>query len=464
MADTTLKATLNRLAGGLDYTALDYSTSQAELIRYITNAQTSQGVTDQFLDSDAAKMLIDLMSYTIELSSFRADTNANEVYLPTANAKSSIIKIIDLVGQNLKNPTTAELSLLAVPSTISNSQIDIPARFSMQVTGLDGNPVTFEIMQEETDYYTPVTIPAAVTNSVVKAFSGSYRSLDVVSTGASGIQITLTDFPVIDGSIKVSVTDISPEFLTPEIISSTRVSETETLTEVTDEIIYRVQYDADGRGILTFATNSFGKIPPAGNTIHVDYRVDGGAATNVSSGAVNASGSFTNANGERISVLFTNSDTFADGGEDQEEVADAKLRIPAEVRANENTVTTDDYEAIVGGLNGVQDVFAVDKYNDHTIYGDKFAVPSNSCFIWVLPSSGGEISPDLRQIIANRLTKSKITAIGNFIFNPDYIDWELSATITLEQNAIANDVRTAIESAVLAKFGQAATSFKTIVS
>jgi hypothetical protein len=463
MADQDLKTKLSTIRE-IDFTALDYSTIQRELIEYISVAQTSQGVNDQFLEGDAAKLMIDLFSYLGELLSFRIDTLSQEVYLSTANNRQSIINLLELVAQQPLNPQAAALTVLAVPNTLSNTAITIPARFAIPAVGLDGNEVTFEIMNEENDYFTPIEIPANVTNYNVSTWSGDYRSYDIVSTGEPSISITLPEFPVINDSIKVSVTPVAISDLTPEVITSSRIVNVDSLIDSIDDMIYTVKYDQDGRAILNFATDQFGKIPPNGYTIHVDYRTGGGANTNISTGVIQSSSSFNNTGGDSITVAFSNDDTFAAGGADQDSLDTIKLKTPALVRANDNLVTDADYEAIIGNVGGVQDVFAVDKYNDRTLYGERWGVPSNSIFIWVLPESGGEISPDLRQAIATELNERRLTAIENFVFNPLYNNWELNATITLIDTAVASEVRPLIEQALLEMYGADKAEFKTSVS
>ena len=339
MADIDLKTKLSTIRE-IDFTALDYETIQRELIEYISVAQTSSGVNDQFLEGDAAKLLIDLFSYLGELLAFRIDTLSQESYLSTANNRQSIINLLELVAQTPKNPTASQITLLAVPNTISSTSIEIPPRFSIPATGTDGSPITVEVMNEENDYFTPIIIPANITNYNVQAWSGTYRSLNQVSTGEPSISITLPNFPVIDGSVKVSVTPVSIDNLTPEIITSSRIVEVNSLLDSIDDTIYTVKYDQDGRAILNFATDQFGKIPPNGYTIHVDYRTGGGANTNIGTGAIATSSTFPNTGGQAISIAFSNDDTFAVGGSDQDSLDTIKLKTPALVRANDNAVTS----------------------------------------------------------------------------------------------------------------------------
>ena len=444
----------------IDFTALDYDTIQEELIEYIKVAQSNNGVLDDFLSSDAAMVFIDLFSYIGNLLSFRLDTLANEMYLPTANRMQSIINILELVSQKVRNPTASTVSLTAVPSTVVDSDITISPRYQFTTTGIDGNPAVFEIMNEDTDYFNNVIIPAGVTNYIVRAFSGAYESFDYISTGEPNQKIALPKFPVIEGSVKVSVTPVSPELLTPDIITSTRAVEVDTLvSEEADNIIYKVSNDEDGKVTLTFASELFGRIPPAGHTIHVDYRVGGGGATNVPVNAINFSASFPTASGSLVDIAFSNPDNQAVGGSDLESIESIKLRAPALVRSNGNLVTTRDYEAIIAGIGGVQDVFAVDAFEDITKYNSKFGVPSNSVYIYVLPDTGGEISPDLRQVIAQEIEARRLSAIENFIFNPVYNDWELKATIKVADTADPNTVQSAVRDALLSEYGRDAAKF-----
>ena len=460
--DNELKAKLTELRE-IDFTALDYDTIQSELIEYIKVAQSNQGILDEFLDGDAAKILIDLFSYLGNLLAFRIDTQANETYLSTAQRRQSIINLLDIVGQRVRNQTTARVTLNAVPTVVSASDIEIPARFPFTTTGLDGSDVTFEIMNNETDYFNPVIIPASVSNFNITAFSGEYKSFDITSTGEPSFTFTLPDFPVIDGSVKVSVTPVSDNFLTSEIIISSRVDKVESLVTPSDKIVYREKFNEDGKVTLTFATEQFGKIPPNGHTIHVDYRINGGSITNVPTNSIEKVVTLSNLAGESVFLTLTNPDTPASGGEDAEDLDTVRLKTPGLVRSNDNLVTQSDYEAIISDITGVQDVFVVDKFTDINVFQSKFGVDENSVKIWVLPTTGGEISPDLRQVISQTLEERRLTAIENFIFNPIYIDWQLQANVNLISTADTQAVRNSIENTLLEKFGKDTAAFKTKV-
>lgn len=462
MSDTTLKALQTKLRD-IDFTALDYETIQAELIEYLKIAQTNNGLVDDFASGDAAKMYIDLISYLGDLLAFRLDTLSNENYLPTAQRRQSIINILELVSQRPKNPTTASLTVNVVPLTITNSNIYVPLRYSFEAVGLDGNLVSFEIMNEPFDYFTQVQIPSNVSNFDLKAYSGAYRSFDVLSNGEPNQQIVLPQFPVIDGSVKVSVTNVSPILLTPEVIESTRIEEVVTLINADNKVFYTLKYDADGRAIISLPTEKFGKVPNQGDTIHIDYRIGGGQNTNVSVGTVSTQTSFSLADGTSVDVAISNPDTFGVGGADAEDTNVIKLRAPGLVRANNKLTTTDDYESVLSGLDGVQDVFAVDRFNDQSLYNGRYAVPQNSVFVYVLPTSGGEVSPDLRQNIYYELEQRRLTAINNFVFNPTYIDWTLNISVNAKQTYDIDVVRQNVINALINAFGRDISAFKTQV-
>jgi hypothetical protein len=180
----------------------------------------------------------------------------------------------------------------------------------------------------------------------------------------------------------------------------------------------------------------------------------------VNIGSASGSGAFQNAVGESVTVSFANPDTFGQGGRDAEGLNTLKLKAPALVRANDNLVSTADYEAIIGEVASVQDVFAVDKYKDRTLFDGKFEVDANTVKIWVLPESGGEISPDLRQLIAQELGERRLTAIDNFVFNPVYTNWALEAEMNVSSNADVNTIRTQATDALLNEFGVGTSGFE----
>jgi phage-related baseplate assembly protein len=105
-------------------------------------------------------------------------------------------------------------------------------------------------------------------------------------------------------------------------------------------------------------------------------------------------------------------------------------------------------------------VFAVDAYNDQMKYSLKFGVPDNFVFLWVLPQSGGEISPDLRQRIATELENNRLTAIDVSIKNANYDNWVLNATVNFNPEYDPSELRVTISDALIGAFGRDNATFK----
>ena len=117
------------------------------------------------------------------------------------------------------------------------------------------------------------------------------------------------------------------------------------------------------------------------------------------------------------------------GGDDAIDIEFLKQQAPLRVRSNFKLVTLEDYQTLLRDVAGVQDSFSVDYLTDKKTYGSSFGVPVNSVYTWILPETGGELSPDLRQIITSYLDDRRLTAIDNFVFNPPYTNVAFNAKI-----------------------------------
>jgi hypothetical protein len=115
--------------------------------------------------------------------------------------------------------------------------------------------------------------------------------------------------------------------------------------QATDQI-FEVTTLPSGATIVEFGDGTFGQIAPTEATLVVTYRVGGGVAGNIASGAINTTlvgliPSLSNP----INVNVSNSRPGF-GGLDAETLEEARANIPAYTRTNDRAVTQDDYETL----------------------------------------------------------------------------------------------------------------------
>jgi len=436
----------------IDFTALDYETLQQELINYVQANYAARGIQDDFLDSNAGKMMMDMLAYFGNILAFRADTLANEAYLPTTIRRQNIINILNLVGETIRTPQAASVLLTVVPENIPTSSIIIPARYRINTTGADGQPAVFEILKSADDYWTNLEIPPGVNLYNVHAYEGQFRYEYFQSNGLANQKYKLTFSPVIWESVQVAVSPVAPDKISAEEIEANKVTKVLSLVDPSVEtIIYKESFDKNNIATLTFANETFGRIPPTGHYVYMMYRTGGGERGNIAEGTINDTTSFVDVVGTPSRVTIINSDTRGEGGANQESIDEAKESVPLRVRTVYKLVTVEDYATLLRQYPGIRDVDVLDYNTDRSINASP-TVPQNSVYIWVYPKEGDVLQDDFRQQIMTFLEERRLVAIDHQLFTPVYIDWNLDAIVHYDQFTNPSDIDALIKDALIEEF------------
>ena len=132
-----------------DYLGKDYEAFRTEMINHIP--QLLPEWTD-YLQSDPGITLIELFSYGLDVLSYYQDRIANELYLPTAQLRQSVIDYTKPLGYILREATPSKTYV--VFEIIPGDSLTIPPGFRVTTKAVPGEePVPFE-----TQNY--LTIPA----------------------------------------------------------------------------------------------------------------------------------------------------------------------------------------------------------------------------------------------------------------------------------------------------------------
>jgi len=340
---------LNPLAK-INYTKLDYDQIIEDIKSIIQSHPKYKLEWQDFLESNAGQMLLETFAYIASKIILRADLIANELFLPTSKDPKSIINLFKLIGYNLKPPTASVVNVIVENTSGTPVFLDIPAGQQISAIDLSGKPITFELMNEENDYDTPLKMEN-VSAAIFKAFSGR-KVEEVISVNKKeNFSYTLSSYPVIDGSIKVYLK-----------ISDTEEAELEQITslvtagEDTEHPRYILSYDHNFAATIQFGKRNFGGafedvidgVEETYQTLRIVYRVGGGANSNITIGAID-----TTLRIEGYNLKFYNIEG-AIGGTDGETIEDAKRFAPLTTKTVNKTVTPEDYITLLRQQNSVR--------------------------------------------------------------------------------------------------------------
>jgi len=155
----------------IDFAASDFLTLRDSLIKYIKAVYPRD--YDYFAESDLGMMLIECTAYMGAVMSMKADMLANENFFATARQKSSVKKLLELIGVRMRGPLSAAADAKA---TFTTSPAGTLPSFV-----LTPNHRTFTVNSPED--------AAQVTYTIYKTVNGYVE--DANSTGMSPIILPL---------------------------------------------------------------------------------------------------------------------------------------------------------------------------------------------------------------------------------------------------------------------------------
>lgn len=355
------------------FSGIDFNNIMTDIVTLVTDNPVYNSNWDDFLSSNAGRMMIELFAYIADQLSIRIDWFANENFISTATQDTSILNLLKLiyyklslaecsmvtVDLNLQIPvTTIPLILTPAYTPLSGIRNDI---YSLLATDKNGNTKNFEFINRNSvtgvfDYISPVSIIGSVANPV-----------------------SITSFDVYEGTTKVaiftSLTNDNPHFQLPDtsviknsIVVYQRTSTTEiTLMEVDNflnpkafdlalNIPYVVNVLDVGVAEIEFAPSSVLADPnrrfPIGGTIEVFYRVGGGSLGNIAIKNINTTKGILDSINTIHPIIFTNN-IAGTGGIDAETIEHARLNGPMVTSTSQKTVTIKDYDVILNKFGSV---------------------------------------------------------------------------------------------------------------
>lgn len=425
------------MASKIDYLTRDYESFRADLISQIP--RKTQEWTD-FSSSDPGVVLLELLAYGLDIVSFYQDRTANEVYLPTANQRQSVIDICAPLGYRLKPATPSTTPVVFEVASDANNALLIPAGFQVS-TSLDENeePIIFETDRD-------LIIPAG--NTGLEQTNGSYNytvtvtqgitvNNDIVGSGngQAGQTFKLRYPSVIDGSLSLYVNE-GTGFTLWRDVTKELVQDTE------DGRHYWTEIDADGYTWVNFGSGEDGRVAPNGvNNIQATYRVGGGASTNVGSNKINRLVTSLS----RIKRVFNPS--AATGGTDQETLDEARRNLPKYLRSNSRAVTRADYEYHAEQVEGVLKAHAErdpDAYNMVHVY----VLAKDGVSYTTLLDNVYDHIDELKTITSELTTQTAPTVALN-----------IDMTVTIDDRADQETMKTFVEQVITDRFNPANREF-----
>lgn len=128
----------------INFAATDFLTLRESLIDYAKVVYPND--YKYFVESDLGMMFLELAAYMGAVMSMKADMLANENFLATAQQRSSVKKLLELIGISMKGPLSSAADAKIVFDTPSESHGILPADRVITINSPeDGGSLSFTL-------------------------------------------------------------------------------------------------------------------------------------------------------------------------------------------------------------------------------------------------------------------------------------------------------------------------------
>lgn len=403
----------------IDSTARDYEKIFEELKRLAK--EYSDGRWTDFTDGDFGTVIIHLLSYVGDLLSNQIDTTANELFLFTAEERTSLMEIAKLVGYE---PRHFLSSMCRVDFTTSQD-IVIPAwaKFS-------GSGFTFHSLTDQSFVTGDNSIYVYEGDVVKQTFS--YDDID------ENGQINLKDYYVAFNTVSVDLVSGS--------LSGRMEKVADARFNVDGGVNFSCHLGLEGYVYLQFPSY-WRDLFSNSSKIYVTYLRCHGSAGNVESNIIST---IDNQVSEFITI---NSQTASIGGMSPETVAEMKLNTMAFARTMYTLVTKKDFEDLSRFIPSIATLRALDYLDEESGYiqptppngypNDAYKVKlvvvpfnPNSNSIWYTKEDGTTDLTEVGYDVKNFVDDKRLATLYIDYEDPTYIVPDIILYLYMDENNI----------------------------
>lgn len=421
----------------LRVTELDFLAIRENLKNFLRSQNEFQ---DYDFEGSGMSVLLDILAYNTHYMGYYLNQVGNEMFLDTAQLRSSVVSLAKLVGYTPGSPQGA-LSKINIKVTPSNSENQdettiVLGRYT-KLLGQDIDGINYPF----------VTLNA---NTAGKGIDGSFEFSNVmIKQGEVVTRQLLMDPSNESRSFVIPSANVDIDTIRVAVQESVSNSHTtiytknRDITEIDgDSTVYFLEENSNLTYTLQFGDNVIGKRPKDGNVIILTYLDNAGEAANNISRFVFA---------EPIAGLYSDnviiSNTLSSfGGIPKETIEEVRFRAPYWYTTQNRAVTWRDYEILLLKNYNYIDSISVwgGEDNDPVVYGKVFASVKTRGNYQLTNLEKERLKADL-------IRTYNVTTVTPEIVDPDYvyiaIESQISYDATLTSatpEEIENLVRTAV--------------------
>jgi hypothetical protein len=406
------------MATKLEISELDFDGIKSNLKTFLSQQNE---FTDYDFEGSGMSVLLDTLAYNTHYLAYNANMLANEMYLDSADLRSSVVSLAKQVGYTPTSCTSSTATIDVLVNNASGATLTM-SRGTKFTTTVDGQSYSFVNNAD-------VSIPPA---------SGIYKFSNLVIHEGSYLNYKYTaNTSDIDQRFIIPNDSVDTTTLTVKVQASSSDSTTRTYTLATgitgiDDTseVYFLQEVEGGRFEVYFGDGVMGKAISDGNIVIFDY-------INTNRDAANGASSFTlsgTVGGFSSATVTTISN--AAGGTGLESITSIKYNAPRDYSAQDRAVTAEDYKTLVKSIYA--NAQAVQVYG-----GEDAAVPDyGKVYISIKAKSGSNLTVVTKESIVQSLKKYAVASVTPVIIDPETTYITLVVNFKYDSGKTTKDVTT----------------------
>ena len=406
------------MANKLDISQLDFDGIKDNLKTFL---KQQDEFTDYDFEGSGMNILLDVLAYNTHYLGYNANMLANEMYLDSADQRSSVVSLAKQVGYTPRSAVSSQAKIDVLVNNGSGASITM-ARGTKFTTTVDGTNYSF--VNNADVSISPVDGVYKFSN--LDIYEGTYLNYKyTANTSDTEQRFIIPNDNVDTTTLSVKVQNSTSDSTTNTYTLAQGITGLDSTSRV-----YFLQEVENGRFEVYFGDGVLGQAVADGNIVILDYITCNRDAPNDArsftlSGTV---GGFSN-----VTVTTVNN---AAGGDSPETMKSIKYNAPRDYSTQDRAVTADDYKVLVKSLYA--NAQSVQVYG-----GEDAAVPDyGKVYISIRAKSGSNLTELTKTDLVKSLKSFAVASVTPVIIDPETTFITLETTFKYDSSLTTKDVST----------------------
>jgi hypothetical protein len=377
---------------------------------------------DYDFEGSGMSALLDVLAYNTHYLGFNANMLANEMFLDSAQLRSSVVSHAKTLGYTTRSSTAAK-AVVDVFLNTTNASATMPA----------GTVFTSSVGNTSYQFVT--------TQSVTAFNSGSFVQFNNVTIAEGSFVATryTVDTQNVEQRFVINDDRADTTTLTIKVQNSATDTGSATYTRATDiagltstSNVYFLQEVEDGKFEVYFGDGILGNAVEDGNIIIMNYVVTNKGAANGAS-AFSSSAAIDTVNSVNVRTVSSSA-----GGSEPESIESVKYNAPLDYASQGRCVTTEDYKTYVRQLfanTQAVSVWGGENGSFNSVTGVSDIAEYGKVFISVKSTTGLNLNKIQKSQLVNSLSPYTVASITPVVVDPESLYIILNCNFKYDSNA-----------------------------